>query len=111
VKRHHFPPVGKITPRTDLTRLEAVRAAVNLAAKRCAGDLDGALSVADLRQEAWLWLHTLAGRARVRHAMMPDGTIYVRQLAADIYQRRLRTIVERDKTRRSKELPLVTDME
>ena len=100
-----YPPVGEIGHRTDLTQIPAVAAAVGLAAVRCRGDLPGTLTVADLRQEAWLWLHTHAGRARARHARMPDGTLYVRQLAADIYQRRLRTIVEADKQRRQREVP------
>lgn len=103
MSRYEHPPIGEIGPRSDLTGHPAIAAAVNLAAMRCRGDLDGAVSVDDLRQEAWLWLHTRPGRARVRHAVLPDGRLYVRQLAADIYQRRLRTIVERDKERRSRE--------
>jgi len=77
---------------TDLFALPAVRRAVGLAAVRCRPLLE----TEDAAQEAWSWLATPAGRRRVQHALLPDGTIYVRQLAADIYHRRLMTVLRRE---------------
>lgn len=89
-----YPPVSDITETTILTSLPGVVAAARLAANRCYGT---GLEPDDAHQEAWLWLSTPPGRNRVRHAILPDGTIHVRQLAADIWRRRLATIVKHEK--------------
>lgn len=82
----------RITTETDLWKIPAVHKAVEKAAAR----VHPTLLYEDAVQEAWLWLSTAPGRNRVRHALLPDGTIYIKQLAADIFNSRLRTRYERE---------------